>query len=463
MEGTPNVVGAEPAAPNDRSPLTEADPAGEPSDRVVLGVAGHLADLLGVDALWVRVAFVVLALTGGLGIVIYLASWLILFGPDRTGMDWMRYLGGAIAVIGVPIMIADGSLEFYDGPVAVVALLIGLTLALWQPRNVATPRPAGRPLPGPLHHPLHRPLPREGAESIVTPTVDVDDREPVGDVSPAESEPRIDWNRRPARRARPRREPSTLGRATLGLAVIVAAAGSLIDQFNGGRLHPEQWLGAAAVVCGIGLLVGVLRGRAWWLIVPALLFAGTGYFAGLMARLGIDAVDAVGDQSLYVSDTTPAGEATLQTGIGTIWITVDGAPADPLTIDARLALGTVEVRAVDDVAIEIHSETDRGDLIVDGVVASGGVTRIGPDRAPDVIVDARQGIGDVVVQTYFPGAKDRVVPPRRPVPDVPDVAPVPTVIPSAPSITSPSVIDPTVPPSPSATTVPPTPSTTIGD
>ena len=455
MEGTPDVVGAEPAAPNDRPLLTEADPAEEPSDRVVLGVAGHLADLLGLDALWVRLAFVVLALTGGIGIVIYLAAWLVLFGPDRTGMDWMRYLGGAIAVIGVPIMIAGGNLEFFDGPVAVVALLIGLTLALWQPRNIATPRPpAGRPLP--------RPLQRETAASIVPPTVDVDDLERVGDASPDASDPGIDWSRRPTRPRRPPREPSTLGRATLGFAVIVAAGGALIDQFNGGRLHPEQWLGAATLVCGIGLLVGVVRGRAWWLIVPALLFAGTGYFAGLMSRLGIDAVDAVGDQSLYVSDTTPGGVATLETGLGTIWITVDEPPADPLTIDARAALGTIEVRAVDDVAIEIHSETDRGDLIVEGVVASGGVTRIGPDRAPDVIVDARQGIGDVVVRTYVPGARDRVVPPRRPVPDVPDVAPVPPVIPSPPAVTSPSVIDPTVPPNPSATTVAPTPSTTIG-
>ncbi len=200
--------------------------------------------------------------------------------------------------------------------------------------------------------------------------------------------------------------------------MIVAAGGALIDQFNGGRLHPEQWLGAAALVCGVGLLVGVVRGRAWWLIVPALLFAGTGYVAGLMSRLGIDAVDTFGDQSLYVSDTTPGGTATLQSGIGTIWITVDGAPADPLTIDARTALGPIEVRVVDDVAIEIRSESDSGDLIVDGVVASGGVIRLGPDRPPDVIVDARQGIGDVVVWTYFPDARVPVKPPVRTVPDV---------------------------------------------
>ncbi len=84
-----DVVDAEPAVPNDQPAASSADRGEEPSDRVLLGVAGHIADLLGLDALWVRLAFVVLALTGGVGIVIYLASWLVLFGPDRTGLDWV--------------------------------------------------------------------------------------------------------------------------------------------------------------------------------------------------------------------------------------------------------------------------------------------------------------------------------------------------------------------------------------
>ncbi len=67
----------------------------------------------------------------------------------------------------------------------------------------------------------------------------------------------------------------------------MAAAGALIDQANGGRLHPEQWLGAAAVVCGIGLLVGVVAGRARWLAIPAVLFAGAGFVAGEAARVGL--------------------------------------------------------------------------------------------------------------------------------------------------------------------------------
>ncbi len=338
-------------------------------------------------------------------------------------------------------MITSGDLEFYDGPVAVVALLIGLTLALWQPRNDPTQRrPPGRPLPPPV-------VPGSVA-TIVSPLDDANVLEPDADGSAEGSDRWTHRVRRPARR-RPRREPSILGRATLGLAVIVAAAGALIDQFNGGRLHPEQWLGAAAIVCGVGLLVGVVRGRAWWLIVPALLFAGTGYVAGLMSRLGIDAVDTFGDQSLYVSDSNPGGTATLQSGFGSIWITVDGAPVAPLTIDARAALGPVELRVVDDVAIEIRSDSDGGDLIVDGIAVPNGVTRLGPDGPPDVIVDSRQGIGDTVVFTYFPDDLVREIPPELPGgdPAVPPVSVAPDVVPVPPVTRD----------------VPPAPSTTIGE
>ncbi len=378
MDAPSSVVDADPDAPDDPSASTEAELIDGGSDRVLLGVAGYVADGLDLDPLWVRLTFVVLALAGGVGIVIYLAVWLVLFGPDRTGMPWLRYAGGAIVLVGLPIMITDSNLEFFDGPVAVVALLIGLTLALWQPRAAATSRTLeARPLPPPLGRRADSTF---GTTAGVAPeggTGDgsaVEERDSSGDEPYVGSAPERDQARQQrVRRRRPRHEPSILGRATLGLAVIVAATGALIDQLNGGRLHPEQWLGAAALVCGVGLLVGVVRGRAWWLIVPALLFAGVGYLAGVMSRLEIDAVDAFGDQSLYVSGTTPGGNATLQTGFGSIWMTVDGAPVDPLTIDARVAIGEIELHVADDVAIEVRSESDRGDLIVNGIDVSGGV------------------------------------------------------------------------------------------
>ena len=46
-------------------------------DRVVAGVAGGLGERLGVDPVFVRVAFVALSFAGGAGIILYLVAWLV--------------------------------------------------------------------------------------------------------------------------------------------------------------------------------------------------------------------------------------------------------------------------------------------------------------------------------------------------------------------------------------------------
>ena len=107
----------------------------------------------------------------------------------------------------------------------------------------------------------------------------------------------------------------------------------------------------------------------------------------------------------------------------------------------------VELNVADDVSIEIRSESDHGDLVVNGTVVPSGVTRLGPDRPPDVIVDALQGIGDVDVRTYDPDAQFREKLPDIPVGD--------TVVPSV-------GVDPTVPEAPTPTAAPPAPTPTTG-
>lgn len=49
--------------------------------RVIAGVCGGLGEYFGVDPIWFRIGFVVLALGGGSGILIYLLMWLIV-QPD---------------------------------------------------------------------------------------------------------------------------------------------------------------------------------------------------------------------------------------------------------------------------------------------------------------------------------------------------------------------------------------------
>ena len=53
--------------------------------RIVAGVAGGIADHLGVDVILVRLAFVLLTLAGGAGVVLYGAFWIVL--PERDGIE----------------------------------------------------------------------------------------------------------------------------------------------------------------------------------------------------------------------------------------------------------------------------------------------------------------------------------------------------------------------------------------
>ena len=55
-------------------------------DRMLAGVASGMARYFGVDVLLVRIALVVLVFVGGIGLALYLASWLLIpeEGADQS-------------------------------------------------------------------------------------------------------------------------------------------------------------------------------------------------------------------------------------------------------------------------------------------------------------------------------------------------------------------------------------------
>ena len=64
--------------------------------RMISGVAQGLANYFGVEATIVRIAFVVLALIGGLGIPLYLAGWLLMpeaWSGWSVADDLLQHLG----------------------------------------------------------------------------------------------------------------------------------------------------------------------------------------------------------------------------------------------------------------------------------------------------------------------------------------------------------------------------------
>jgi signal transduction histidine kinase len=66
--------------------------------RLVAGVAGGIADHIGVPAAAVRIAFLLLAFAGGLGVVLYGTYWIVLPAPtsvSRPRWRWLEYVAGA--------------------------------------------------------------------------------------------------------------------------------------------------------------------------------------------------------------------------------------------------------------------------------------------------------------------------------------------------------------------------------
>lgn len=360
----------------DPAPAPPPGAADDTDRRVVGGVAWRVAASVGVDPLWVRLGFVALTLVDGLGVALYAALWLVVVAgrrPGRTTWVWM-VAAGAVLYLWTQV-----DLDL-DRPLAWIVLLAGGALALWQPRTEV--------------------IPVGDRGGTPPPTIEI---------------PR--WTPRPRRIVPPER--SVLGRAAFGLALLVAAAGALIDHLNDGRLHPEQWLGAAAAVCGLGLVVSAWRGRAWWLIVPAALFAGTGWGAGHAARAGVDTL-RWDDEDVLVSDFTAPGAAyTRRAAAGTVWVGVYGAPDDgaPVIVDARVGIGDVSVAVDDDVTVEIRTDVHDGRVTLDGRGSPSRLDdestfRLGPEGAPDVMVRAEVSRGDVLVRRF--DGFDETPPPAPP-------------------------------------------------
>jgi hypothetical protein len=209
--------------------------------------------------------------------------------------------------------------------------------------------------------------------------------------------------------------------------VIVAAAGALIDQANGGRLHPEQWLGAAAAVCGLGLVVGAFRGHARWLVLPAALFAGSGFVAGVAAKAGVDAGHLTGERSILLAAGSGAGPFVEEVAFGSVRVTVVEAPRATSRVVAQVGIGDVGIDAPPDVTVEVRADLGHGEVRVNGVPRPDGddVVVVGPDGPPDVVVEAHIERGSInVLQTNTP-LIDRADRPGVPVLDGPELdAPV---------------------------------------
>jgi phage shock protein PspC (stress-responsive transcriptional regulator) len=320
------------------------------------GVARDFGVRTGVDPLWFRIAFVVLTVFSGLGLLLYIGSWLILRGRRRSPFGPLVIAGVAVIVVSCVGLLGASGTRYIDSPWTIVFVLAGVAVALWQPRSAAQ---SAVVVPGSS---TRSSAPTEAAEGA--------------------------WEKQP---------PSTLGRWALAAALVVGAAGAVGYQLADDGLHPERWLGAAAAVCGLGIVVGAWRGRALWLTAPGLLFAASGFVAGHAARAGIDELE-LGNRDFYV-DSIGGSELPGREDLiaGEIEVAVHSAPPEVSRSDLRIGLGVIDIVVDDDVTVEVRAHVRSGDIVVDGDERPHDgdvqVIRVGPEANPDVVIQATVSVG----------------------------------------------------------------------
>lgn len=114
------------------------------TDKVIGGVCGGLGAYLRVDPVWLRIAFVALALGGGSGVLLYLIGWIAIpeeddekpivprdSSPNGAGI----ILGLVLILIGVIALINRYIPELTDYGWPIVLIVVGgvLVLRRWRP------------------------------------------------------------------------------------------------------------------------------------------------------------------------------------------------------------------------------------------------------------------------------------------------------------------------------------------
>jgi phage shock protein PspC (stress-responsive transcriptional regulator) len=323
------------------------------------GVARDLGLRTGVDPLWFRIAFVVLAVFSGLGVLLYCGAWLILRGRQRSPFGVQVLAGIAIIVVSCVVLLGEAGTSYIESPWTLVFVLAGVAVALWQPRSVTPSAIAGE--------------------------------EAAGEEATRPAPPPLALTTRTAR------PPSALGRWTLAAALLIGAAGAVSYELADGGLHPERWLGAAAIVCGIGITIGAWRGRALWLVLPAMLFAGAGFVAGHVARADIEDFEA-GTRNFWVAASAPRGLPAREDLIaGEIEVTMFSPPAEVTRSDLRVGLGVIDIVVDDDVTIVVRAHVYDGEIVVDGEDRPNNgdlqVIRIGSGDEADAVIEATVSVG----------------------------------------------------------------------
>jgi phage shock protein PspC (stress-responsive transcriptional regulator) len=345
-----------PSPPSSAPPLTRRE-----SNKVVAGVCSGVAHRLGIDPNVVRIVTIVLAIFGGVGILLYAVGWLLL-PEERTGRSLAeRALRGgepdrasavllalALTLVAVGFGFAVVGDNWFGVAVLAVALGIG---ALLFTRVPDAPYPTG-PVAGPA-----------GAPGPATGTPVAPGWYPrAPETAPVDTTAATAFSSEPA----PPRPRSVLGPATVFAALAALGVLGLVDA-AGAQVPVSAYLALPLAVVGAGLVLGAWVGRSRGLIAlgvglsvllaPVLTLeqlgvattAGQRYEAVVLEPATADELDetvweyGAGDIRWDLTGTDFAdSEVETQISVGAGELVVDLPPDLTLVLDASVGAGQID-------------------------------------------------------------------------------------------------------------------------
>jgi phage shock protein PspC (stress-responsive transcriptional regulator) len=396
------------------------------SHRKVAGVAGGIARHLDIDPLIVRVAFVVLSLFGGAGVIVYAACWILLpedgqvhppLGLDERSRSVALILVG---ILGVALLVGQWDWFWVPGPLILVALVVWLFMSR---RNDAAA--AGTPTPPPG-------VPNAGPDAV-TPEqrwAAASGNAPWYDV-PVEQRPTTETpNDQAAYQAptyptyeqqgyqppapptyptqyvhptprNPRKRGPILFWFTLALAALAVGVVGIID-VSGAPVAASTYPAVVVGVVGVMLLIGSFYGRAGGLILVGLLAAG-GTAAGLASeKWDGERVEIVPDSS---SEVLPSYDYEVGEYVLDLSMLTDPEEVDGRTIQMSADVGELDVVVPADMDVTVNSRVNGpGGMTVFGD-ETGGIdtertyTHDGGTEVPQLTLDLELDVGHIDVRT----------------------------------------------------------------
>jgi phage shock protein PspC (stress-responsive transcriptional regulator) len=329
-------------------------------DKRVAGVAGGLGAHLDIDPVIVRVAFVVLSFFGGVGLLLYIAGWLLI--PEE-GNDWAklaldrRSRTVALALVGLLGIVLLVRHSWWGSGFPWGILVVATVVAL-----VATQLPARRSA-------RRRDAAAVAGTDVSGVSATTEYAAPGAYAPPVQPRP-----------VNPRKRGPIL--FWFALALMAVALGALgVADLAGADVAPSAYPALVLALSGLVLLVGAFFGRAGGMVLVGLL--------ATVATIGSTVADRWDPHKQIERPVVAAqvpGTYHLDMGDLVVDLTRVRNPQalDGRTIDVSGGVGQLDIRVPDGVTVVTHSQ----------ISGPGGITAFGQDTGGvNTIVDSTHDAG----------------------------------------------------------------------